>query len=348
MTKRTISFLATLAVTVWCGVTSAWAQGSPDMVWEVPTPGGLANSVVGVGWAPGSVGHVAMGSTDRWLRARQASDGALIYSILGPQHSRGGDQTIYSNDGMLLAVHSIDKGLDYRVYRVADGVWLGTILVSFDSNGLVQFTPDAQLQASIPGGKIMARFRLEEFNVVFTIGSGYRTTTTTFNFSPRGIYQSIAAKGDITIKLRKDASVVSSFQGGAVHGSTPMNFSPDGNSIAAWDGDSNQTTLWRVSDGSVLMQFPDAVPEEGISAIRFSPDGTRLITTGYLAINPTGTWEQFGIIRFWRVADGVMRHQFDQHTGIGVTSPIAWSPDASQFVYGTYEGTVAVANTPAP
>ena len=28
--------------------------------------------------------------------------------------------------------------------------------------------------------------------------------------------------------------------------------------------------------------------------------------------------------------------QYDQHTGIGVTSPIAWSPDATRLAYGTY------------
>jgi WD40 repeat protein len=347
MKKRTISFLAALALIGLCGITSAFAQGAPDVIWEVPTPNALANSIVGVGWAAGTPGQVAMGSTDRWLRTRQAADGALVYSILGPQHSRGGDQTIYSTDGVLLAVHSINKGLDYRVYRAADGVFLGTILVTFDSNSIVQFTPDAQLVASI-GSKVMARFRLEEFSVIFSVGSGYRVTTSTFNFSPKGVYQSIISKGDITIKSRKDGSTFSSFHGGSIRGSTPANFTPDGTAIAAWDGDSNQTTLWRVADGAVLMEFPDAVPEEGIGAIRFSPDGTRLITTGYMAMNPTGVWEQFGIIRFWRVADGVMRHQFDQHTGIGVTSPIAWSPDASQFVYGTYEGAVAAAHTPAP
>ena len=348
MKMRTISFLAALAVIALCGITSAFAQGAPDIVWEVPTPNGLDNNIVGVGWAPGMSGQVAMGSTDRWLRTRQAADGALIYSILGPQHSRGGDQTIYSNDGMLLAVHNLEKGLDYRVYRAADGVFLGTIVVTIDGNGIVQFTPDAQLEASIPGGKIMARWRLEGFTVVFTIGSGYRVTTTTFNFSPKGVYQSIASKGDITIKLRKDASTMSSFRGGAIRGFTPANFTPDGAAIAAWDADSNQTTLWRVADGSVMMEFPDAVAEEGIGAIRFSPDGTSMVTTGYLAQNPGGIWEQFGLIRFWRVADGVMRHQFDQHTGIGVTSPIAWSPDATQFIYGTYEGTVVAAHTPAP
>jgi WD40 repeat protein len=347
MKKRIILFMAALAVTVLCGIASTFAQGAPDVVWEVPTPGGLANSIVGVGWGPDSVGQVAMGSTDRWLRTRQAADGALVYSILGPQHSRGGDQTIYSNDGQLLAVHSINKGLDYRVYRTADGVWLGSIVVSFDSNGIVLFTPDAQLVASI-GSKVMPRFRLEEFSVVFGTGSGYHVITTTINFSAKGLYQSTISESTVTIQLRKDGSVVSTFPGGSIRSFTPARFTPDTAAIAAWDGDSNKTTLWRVADGKVLMEFPDAADNEGIGGIRFSPDGTSMVTTGYLPQNPNGTWEQFGIVRFWRVEDGVMRHQFDQHTGIGVTSPIAWSPDASQFIYGTYEGTVVAANTPAP
>jgi WD40 repeat protein len=291
-----------------------------------------------------------MGSTDRWLRTRQAADGALIYSILGPQHSRGGDQTIYSIDGSMLAVHSVNKGLDYRVYRAADGALLGMILVSFDSNGIVQFTPDAQL-ASLRGstrGGPMSLWRLEQFSVVFGTGSGYHVITTTINFSRGGTYQSTATQSNITIQRRKDGSIVSSFPGGSIRNFTPANFTPDGAAFAAWDGDSNHTTLWRVADGAVLMQFPDAVPEEGLAGIRFSPDGTGMVTSGYFAVEGAGGWEQFGYIRFWRVADGMLRHQFDQHTGIGVTSAIAWSPDASQFIYGTYEGTVVAAHTPPP
>jgi len=347
---KTRAILTALAVII---SSSAFGQGSPDIIWEVPTPSGLANSIVGVGWAPNPAwagndsGQVAMGSTDRWLRTRQPANGALIYSILGPQHSRGGDQTNYSNDGALLAVHNRNKGLDYRVYRAADGVFLGTILVTIDANGLVQFAPDAQLQGS---GKNVTidRFRIEQFTVVFSTGSGYDITTTTFNFSPNGLYQSVASEGTIKILSRKDGSVISTFSGGAANGSTPMAFTPDSNSMAAWDRDSNKTTQWRVIDGVVIRQFPDAVPEEGISAIRFSPDGTRMITIGYLAIEGSSGWEQFGIIRFWRVADAVLQHQFDQHTGIAVTSPIAFSPDASQFIYGTYEGTIVAANTPTP
>src|SRR3954463_7732689 len=112
--KRVSIFL--MSVISLFGFAQAFAAGAPEIVWEVPTPNGLANSIVGVGWAPGSSGQVAMGSTDRWLRTRQAGNGALIYSILGPQHSSGGDQTIYSTDGGFLAVHNLGRGLDYRVY----------------------------------------------------------------------------------------------------------------------------------------------------------------------------------------------------------------------------------------
>jgi hypothetical protein len=79
MNKTSISFRAlALIVTIWgSGISLGLAQGAPSIVWEMPTPNGLANSIVGVGWAPGSVGQVAMGSTDRWLRTRQAASGAV-------------------------------------------------------------------------------------------------------------------------------------------------------------------------------------------------------------------------------------------------------------------------------
>jgi WD40 repeat protein len=348
MKKKTISFLAALAAISLRGVSASFAQGAPDVVWEIPTPNGLANSIVGVGWASGVSGQVAMGSTDRWLRTRQATSGALFYSILGPQHSSGGDQTIYSNDGVYLAVHNLKKGLDYRVYRASDGTFLGTLLVTIDGNGLVQFAADAQLQASIPKAGAMSRWPLGQFNVVVSTGSGYHVITTTNNLSPNGVYQSVATQGTIKILSRKNGSLVATFPGGAARTFTPASFTPDSSALAAWDANSNRTTLWRASDGAILMQFPDVLPEEGVAGIRFTPDGTRMVTSGYFAFEGTGGWEQFGYLRFWRVSDGALRHQFDQHTGIGVTSAVAWSPDATQFIYGTYEGTAAVARAPAP
>ncbi|WP_157475359.1 hypothetical protein [Lysobacter sp. Root494] len=48
------------------------------------------------------------------------------------------------------------------------------------------------------------------------------------------------------------------------------------------------------------------------------------------------------------MSDGALRRSFDARTGIAVTSPIAWSPDATRFAHGTYEGSVVAAVMPAP
>src|SRR4051794_20347811 len=174
MKRISIIVLTALTPICFCDLTQTSAAGAPDIVWEVPTPNGLANSIVGVGWAPGASGQTAMGSTDRWLRTRQGSNGALIYSILGPQHSSGGDQTIYSTDGQFLAVHNRGRGTDYRVYRAADGLFLGMINVTFDANGIAQFTADAQLQGSAPPDGTMTRWHFDEFTVVTATGTGYQ------------------------------------------------------------------------------------------------------------------------------------------------------------------------------
>ena len=345
---RLISVLAALAVIALRGISSALAA-TPNIIWEVPTPSGLANGILGVGWSPAPAGPVSVGSTDRWVRTRQASNGILIYSVLQPHRSGSADQTIFSKDGLYLAVHNSSRGLGYRVHRATDGVFLGSLTVTVDSNGLVRFAPDAQLMSSVGGDGTLSSWRISDFTVVFTVGSGYDRTTATFNFSPNGVYQSAASVGSIKIQRRTDGVTVRVFSGGAPKGFTPVNFSPNSSAIAVWASNPNQTTLWRISDGAVLKRFLGARPEEGVGAIRFSPDGARLVTTGYLPfVDADGLWQQVGIIRFWRVSDGALRQQYDEHTGIGVTSPIAWSPDATSFAFGTYEGTAVAARTPAP
>jgi WD40 repeat protein len=344
---RSIPLLAALAVTGLRGISSVLAQGAPDIVWEVPTPSGLANSIQGVGWSP--AGRVAVGSTDRWVRTRQASNGALVYSVLQPPRSGSANQTIYSTDGLYLAVHNSSGGLGYRVHRTSDGFFLGTLTVTVDSNGLVRFAPDAQLVSAVGGDGTLSRWRFAEFTVVLTVGSGYDRTTTTFNFSPNGTYQSAASRGSIKIQRRTDGATVRVLSGGTPQSFAPVTFTPDSSAIAAWAPSPNQTTLWRIADGAVLRRFPGARPEEGVGAIRFTRDGARLITSGYLPyVDADGLWQQVGIIRFWRVADGAFRRQYDQRTGLAVTSPIAWSPDGTRFAYGTYEGSAVVARTPAP
>jgi WD40 repeat protein len=324
-------------------LTTAYAQ-RPDIIWEVPTPNSLANSIVGVGW---SGNQVALGSTDRWLRSRVATTGGLIYSVLEPIRAGSVDQAIFSKDSQYLAVHNSGGGMDFRVHRASDGLFLGKLTVLISGNNIVHFAPDSQL--STTGGGTLTLWRISEFSVVLTVGSGYSKNTTTFNFSPDGIYQSAAIRGKITIQRRSDGSIIRVLNAGPPTGFTPAAFSPDSTSIAAWSSSPNRVTLWRIGDGTVLKAFPGAAPEEGVSAIRFTPNGDRLITTGYLPfLDSAGLWQQKGVIRFWRVSDGVLRNTYDLSTSLAVTSAVAWSPDASRFVYGTYDGSAVAALTPTP
>jgi WD40 repeat protein len=344
------SWVLALSSAVGClgEVPFAQGQGTPDIVWEAATPSGIANSIQGVGWAPDGSGSVSFGSTDRWVRTRRAEDGLLLYSLLQPLHSDSAEQTIYSADGAFIAVHNSGGGLGYRVHRAADGVFLGTLTVTVDTNGLVRFAPDAQLSGAVGGDGTLSRWRFEDFRVVVTVGSGYQLTNTTFNFSANGALQSAAKQGTITIRRRSDGAVARVLTGGLPKGVTPVEFTPDSSGIAAWAANPNRVTLWRISDGMVLMNFPEAAPEEGVGAIRFTRDGAGMVTTGYLPfVDKDGLWQQKGMIRFWRVADGTLRQFYDTHTSLGVTSPVAWSPDSARFAYGTYEGSAVVARTPA-
>jgi WD40 repeat protein len=283
------------------------------------------------------------------VRTRQATNGALVYSVLQSHRSGNADQTVYSIDGVYLAVHNSQGGLGYRIHRASDGTFLGVLTVKLESDGLIHFAADAQLLSAMGGDGTLSRWHIPNFTVVVTVGSGYDRTTTTFNFSPNGSYQSAASRGSIKIQWRTNGSTVKVLSGGPPQGFTPMAFTPDSTRIAAWSPNPNRTTLWRISDGVKLMQFPGAALEEGVGAIRFMPDGRRLVTTGYLpVIDADGLWNQKGIIRFWRVADGVLRQTYDARTGLAVTSPVALSPDSSRFAYGTYDGTVVVAQTPVP
>jgi WD40 repeat protein len=344
-----IAFVAA-AGSIWLGAANAPAQ-TPDIVWEVPTPSGLGNSIASVAWSPGkpAMQRVAMGSTDRWVRTRQAASGALVYSVLQPHRAGTADQTIYSMTGVWLAVHNSSGGTGFRVHRASDGLFAGTLTATLDGRGIVVFAPDAQLSSFAGGDGTLSQWRVQDFRVINVTGTGYDRVFTVFNFSPDGTLQSTASKGTITIRRRADGLVVRSLSGGAAQGSSVVSFTPDSTGLAAWAPSPNETTLWRISDGAVLRRFPSAAAEEGTISIRFTPDGSRMVTTGYLPyIDAGGLWQQKGFVRFWRVADGVLRAQYYDHTGIGVTSPVALSLDGTRFAYGTYEGTIVAAKMPLP
>jgi WD40 repeat protein len=338
ITRRIVPLV--LIGTAWTGVTAA--QQAPSVVWQFPTPNGLANSVTAVGWSP--LGDsLAVGSTDRWFRLRNARDGAIAYSVLEPQHSSGPGQIVYSIDGGLVGVVNRSFTMSIRVQRADDGAALGNVLATVEADGLVTFAPDATLLASTGGDGTLSRWRFSDFTIFRTTGSGYRRVTTAFDFSPDGVFQTAARQGQITVQLRSDGTVVQVLAGGS-----EGVFSPDSSLFAAWSATpDNRITVWRTSDWGIALSIPASNVQEGVAGLRFTADGRRLVVTGYDPyLDQDGLWQQRGFIRFLRVADGATLWNFDQQTGIAVTCAVAFSPNGRRFAYGTYEGDIAVALTP--
>ena len=131
----------------------ASAQGPPQVIWVAPNPGGLATSAGAVAWSPtGDI--VATGLLDRWMRVRSASDGDETFAILQPHRSGGVVNLTFSTDGKYLAVGNQSGTGTFNVYRVSSGAFLGTLVATVDSTGILRFAPDAQLAPS-PAGSLV-------------------------------------------------------------------------------------------------------------------------------------------------------------------------------------------------
>jgi WD40 repeat protein len=319
------------------GVASAQV---PPGSWVATNPGGLATSAGAVAWSPtGDI--VATGLLDRWMRVRSASDGHEVFAILQPHRSGGVVNLTFSTDGKYLAVGNQSGTGTFRVYRVADGTFLGTLVATIDSMGILRFAPDAQLATS--PAKDLTLWRTSEVTVFSTTGSGYDKITTARTLSPDGKLQTAAtSKGTITVQQTSNGLPVRTLNNA---GTRPA-FSPDSSMIAEWTA-ANGTRVRRISDGALVRQFGQGNADAGVLP-RFTPNGARVVTSGYLPfLKPDGTWDQKGVIRFWRLSDNVLVKTYDQDTSLGVTTPVVFSPTGSNFLYGRYDGAFVAAVTPA-
>jgi len=324
------------AVTAVLAVSDLAAASTPRVVWSAPNPGGLSASVGAVAWSPDGT-LVVSGLSDRNLRIRRASNGQVVSTILQPIRSHGVVRALFSNDGRFLAVGNAAGTLTFRIYRVSTSAFLGQLTASVDANGIVHFAADASLAAAGAAGQLSS-WNLSALPVSVTTGTGYDRVVTRFQLSPSRSLETAQSKGSVTVRRVSDGAVLAVVPGDS------SAFSPSSATLAVWTASPNQIRLYQTSDFAIVRTLVSPDPMDGGITLQFAPSGSRLLASGYLPfLNPDGTWNQKGIIRFWRVADGVLLDTFDQRTSLAVTSGVAFSPDATKIVFGLYDGTTTVA-----
>jgi WD40 repeat protein len=334
--------LRTLAVAsaVIFATSSVAVASAPTVLWSVPNTSGLSASVGAVAWSPDGT-LVASGLSDRNLRIRKASNGQVVSTILQPIRSHGVIRALFSNDGQFLGVGNSSATLVFRVYRVSTAAFLGQLTASVDANSIVHYAADAALVGATGAPGQLTKWNLSELPVFVSAGSGYDRVVTRFALSPNGLLESAQSKGSISVRRVSDGAVLT-----AVPGDSSA-FSSNSATLAAWTSTPNQVRLYRTSDFSLIRTLVSPNSMDGGIVLRFKPSGSTLLASGYLPfLNPDGTWNQKGIIRFWRLSDGVLLDTYDQRTSLGVTSDVAFSPDAMKFVFGVYDGTTVAAVNP--
>ena len=109
--------------------------------------------------------------------------------------------------------------------------------------------------------------------------------------------------------------------------------------IADWTASPNAIMVRRISDGAVVRTLTTPGGADGGVLPRFTPDGARVVGSGYLPfLKPDGTWDQKGVIRFWRISDGALLKTYDQQTSLGVTTPVVLSEVSNLVRSGLHGG----------
>ena len=182
----------------------------------------------------------------------------------------------FSPDGKMIASGSNNNSI--KLWNVADGKLLRTLLGHQDGVNSVSFSPDGKTIASASRDNSIKLWNVADGKLLRTL-LGHQDGVNSVSFSPDG--KTIAsAGGDKTIKLWNvaDGKELRTFSGHQDEFHS-VGFSPDGKTIAS--GSSNKTIkLWNVADGRLLRTFSGHQYYD-VNSVSFSPDGKTIASAGF-------------------------------------------------------------------
>jgi WD40 repeat protein len=284
------------------------------------------------------------------------------------EHPTGIRSVAFGPDGRLLATAAEDGAV--RIWNVADGALVNTLIGHIDVVGAVAFAPDGKLLASASDDKTIRLWEVATGQLVRVL-QGHTAPVWALAFAPDG--RTLASgSNDRTIRLWNvaDGTLLRTLEGHSV-GVWSVAFAPDGTILASAASDNpafkeTEVRLWNVADGTPAGTL--AGHTRGVLCVAFAPDGTlasgsvdRQIILWDLAnrqpartllghtdnvyavaFTPESRMLASGsldnTVRLWNVADGTVLQTLTGHAG-RVWS-VAFAPDGRTLASASADGRV--------
>lgn len=239
----------------------------------------------------------------------RVADGALIAELDAPRTSGNANAVAVSPDGRLVATGH--EGGQVHLFRVGDGVLVGTLTGHTDQVLGLALSPDGGVLASASADRTVRVWRVAD-GALLRILPGHAAAVTAVAFAPDGATLA-SGSADRTVRLWRAATFAPIRTLNHTEAVTTVGFSADSQTVASGGGLAG-IRLWQAATGALRLTIP-GTGKHAVQSLTFV--GSAGLTAGGLD----------GHVRSYRVADGTLSATFGDHVA-GVRA-VAFSADGT-------------------